>query len=141
MSNTGYSSIPGLKFSGALKVGALMYSVYTGEPEGHPELDPLDGELNYTLQQIFIRNNPGINLEYALSTLFHEITHALFHHAALDNKNEALVSAFAHALHAFFVDNPGLIDLPSLSSIAMSQPGMKIDPGRVIPTIDPSTEI
>lgn len=74
--------------AGVVQICGLPFTIYVGDDKGIPELrgeDPEhhnDGYCDATGLRIYIRH--GLARAYALGVLFHEIMHAIWFHASVE---------------------------------------------------------
>lgn len=96
-----------MKIPEKVKVGAYTYDV---KFVNHPiVVDGRDcyGSIDYTRQQIQIRDNTLHSEQSAVRTFWHEIIHALVYERGIDwgDNDELYTEELAKAMHAFCVDN------------------------------------
>ncbi|HEM7410732.1 TPA: hypothetical protein U2J23_003297, partial [Clostridioides difficile] len=74
----------------------------------------VEGQIFYQKQEIRIKNNVG--KEYKEKVFLHEVIHALFEHACIE-QDEIIIERLSSVLHEFIKDNSIIFDLNRKSVI------------------------
>ncbi|MDY3083568.1 MAG: hypothetical protein SOR54_09820 [Clostridioides difficile] len=96
-----------------IKVGGISYKIIECDCPSEEDC-AVEGQIFYQKQEIRIKNNVG--KEYKEKVFLHEVIHALFEHACIE-QDEIIIERLSSVLHEFIKDNSIIFDLNRKSVI------------------------
>lgn len=98
-----------MKIPKKIKIGGTVYQIREVERIDRSELQGERVVGLWVEEEAAIYLDKNVSPQCEVRTLIHEVTHALFDHCNLEQKEDT-VERLSSALHMLFVDNPKLFE-------------------------------